>query len=271
MTAETTHKSAAPEGPPVLTEIRDGIGILTMNRPRQLNLLTGEMISALQEGLQNFGANKAVRVIVLAAKGRGFCAGHDLKAMADAPEKEMNALFSHCEEMMNGMRRLPKPVIAQVQGIAAAAGVQLVASCDLVMASSEAVIGTTGIRAGLFCSVPMVPLSRVMQPRKTLEMLMTGEPISAEEAERGGLVNHVTAPEDLQAATMALAAKIAVHSPFAIGLGKEGFYKQLPLDYDAAYAVGKANMVRNAVAPDGREGMHAFLEKRPPKWQHQPE
>ncbi len=267
MTPETTAAPEDPQGPPVLTEIAAGIGVLTMNRPQGLNLLTRDMIAALHEGLRAFGADKAVRVIVLAAKGRGFCAGHDLKAMADAPEAEMTALFSQCEEMMNGIRHLPKPVIAQVQGMAAAAGVQLVASCDLVMASSDARFGTTGVRAGLFCSVPMVPLSRIMKPRKALEMLFTGEPIGAEEAEAGGLVNHVAAPEALEAETRALAGKIAVHSPFAIGLGKEGFYEQIGLDYDAAYAVGKKNMVRNAVAPDGREGMHAFLEKRPPTWQ----
>lgn len=267
MTGKKSAQPESPEGPLVLSEIGEGIGVLTMNRPRGLNLLTEEMIAALDEGLRACEADKAVRVIVLAAKGRGFCAGHDLKAMADAPEAEVVALFTQCEAMMNGIRHLSKPVIAQVQGVAAAAGMQLVASCDLVTASSEAKFGTTGIRSGLFCSLPMVPLSRVMNPRKALELLLTGELIGAEEAEAGGLVNRVAAPEALEGETRALAGKIAVHSPYAIGLGKEGFYEQIGLEYDAAYAVGKRNMVRNTVAPDGREGMHAFLEKRPPNWQ----
>ena len=185
-------------------------------------------------------------------------------------KEEINSLFSACSDMTESIGQGAKPVIAQVHAAAVAAGCQLVASCDLVMASSEAKFGTTGIKAGLFCSVPMVPLSRVVQPRKALELLFTGDVIDAQEAERIGLVNHVVAPDKLAEETRALAARIAAHSSFSITLGKQAFFRQMALNTHAAYELGREAMVSNALADDCIEGMSAFLEKRSPNYKHKP-
>ena len=252
--------------PAVLKAISNGIGTLTMNRGQRMNLMTLEMIEALEEGLRTFGEDPAVNVIVLASTGRAFCAGHDMKSMLGGKPDEVQALFDRCVVMMESIRLNPKPVIAQVQGVAVAAGCQLATSCDLVMASSEAVFGTTGIRSGLFCSTPMVPLSRVVPEKKALELLLTGETITAEAALAAGMVNHVVPVDQLEAETTGLAAKIAAHSPYALRLGKEAFYRQLHLDFPEAYQIGKSAMVKNVLAEDGQEGIASFVEKRPPNW-----
>jgi enoyl-CoA hydratase/carnithine racemase len=253
--------------PLLLRESADGIAVLTLNRPKVLNLLSRAMLLALREELAALAADPAVRVLVLAAKGPAFSAGHDLKELSDTPETDVTALFDLCTEVMEGIRLHPKPVIAQVQGIAAAAGCQLVATCDLAVAADTARFGTTGVKvAGLFCGTPMVPVSRAVPAKKALEMLLTGTLISAAEAERAGLVNRVVPADQVAEATMELASQIAGNSPYAVRLGKRAFYRQQGLDFEAAYDVGKGAIVENALAEDGQEGIQAFLEKRPPRY-----
>jgi len=263
---QTITQPTEDTAPFVLTHQVQGIGTITLNRPGKLNILTREMIAAIHTAIHQMAEDAAVRVIILAAEGKAFCAGHDLKEILGQPEAEIASLFNTCKDMMEGIRLASKPVIASVQGVAVAAGCQLVASCDLVMASSLANFGTTGIKAGLFCSTPMVPISRVVQPRKALEMLFTGDLVDATAAEEMGLVNHVVAPEELMARTQDLAARIAANSPYAIGLGKEAFYRQLGINHQAAYEIGVKAMVMNTQAEEGKEGMTAFLEKRTPNF-----
>lgn len=254
------------EAPLVLREQQGHVAVLTLNRPERMNVLTGAMLATLDGALQAAGEDPAVRVIVLGATGRAFSAGHDLAELADAPQADVEALFTQCTRMMERVRRNPKPVIARVQGVAAAAGCQLVASCDLAVAADTARFGTTGVKAGLFCSTPMVPLSRVAPAKKSLEMLLTGRLVSAAEAEAIGLVNRVVPADELDEATRALAGEIAANSPYAVQLGKRAFYEQQPLDYEGAYAVGQRAIVENTVHADGQEGIHAFLNKRPARW-----
>ena len=262
----TPSAHAAGDPPLLLADVAAGIGTLTLNRPRQLNVLTRAMLTALAAQLEAWREERAVRVIVLAGQGKAFSAGHDLKELADTPREDVQSLFDLCTEVMEAVRLHPKPVIAQVGGIAAAAGCQLVASCDLAVASEQARFGTTGIKAGLFCSTPMVPLSRVVPHKKALEMLLTGDLIDAAEAERVGLVNRVVPHEALGEATRELAGRIAARSPYAVRLGKAAYHRQRALDMAEAYAVGKAAIVSNTLAPDGQEGIAAFLEKREPDY-----
>jgi enoyl-CoA hydratase/carnithine racemase len=267
MTDVHTPPGAATGEPPLLrAEIAAGIGTVTLSRPDQLNVLTRAMLTALLTQLDAWREERAVRVIVLAGEGKAFSAGHDLKELAARPRGEVESLFALCTETMEAVRLHPRPVIAQVGGIAAAAGCQLVASCDLAVASERARFGTTGIKAGLFCSTPMVPLSRVVPHKKALELLLTGDLIDAAEAERVGLVNHVVPHERLAAATRELAERIAARSPYAVALGKQAYYRQRALDVSGAYAVGQAAIVENTLAPDGQEGIAAFLEKREPRY-----
>jgi enoyl-CoA hydratase/carnithine racemase len=251
---------------PVLVRQEAGIGFITLNRPAKRNNFSSEVLGLLREALDAFAADKSVRAIIIAAEGPVFSSGHNMKEFVGADRDAAGAVFAASSKLMADLQRLPKPVIAQVAGLASAAGCQLVASCDLVVAASTARFQTPGVMIGLFCSTPMVPLSRTVPPKIAMEMLLTGEPISAEEAERHGLVNRVVPPEKLEAETLALARQIIQYSGSTIALGKEAFYKQLPLDLDAAYEVGKEAITRNAMDPDGQEGMRAFLEKRPPKW-----
>ncbi len=267
MTDLHPQPGATGEGPPLLlTDVRSGVGIVTLNRPDDMNVLTRAMLHALNAQLAAWRADKAVRVIVLAAQGRAFSAGHDLKELSGQPEADVQGLFDLCTEVMEGVRLHPKPVIAAVQGVAAAAGCQLVATCDLAVAADTARFGTTGIKSGLFCSTPMVPLSRVVPAKKALEMLLTGDLIDAQAALAAGLVNRVVPAEELEAATLELAGRIAARSPYAVQLGKRAFHAQQPLEMSAAYDVGRAAIVENALAPDGQEGMAAFLEKREPRF-----
>ena len=255
------------EEPILLREDRDGIATLTLNRPSQWNALSGALLEALQTAWDEIGADPAVRAVILAGNGRGFCSGHDLKEIRElANEEAIEALFRQCSRMMMAIAAIPQPVIARVHGTATAAGCQLVAACDLAVASSEARFATPGVNIGAFCATPAVALGRNVGRKHALEMLLTGEAIDAARAERIGLVNRVVAPEGLVAETDALAHRIASRSPRAIASGKEMFYRQLELGTADAYALASGVIAHDFVGDDGREGVAAFLEKRTPVW-----
>jgi len=252
---------------PLLRHDEAGVAWLTLNRPTALNALSVAMLAALAETLDALAEDPAVRVVVIGGAGPGFCAGHDLREMrANPAEDVIAALFAQCSAVMTRIVRLPKPVIARVHGIATAAGCQLVASCDLAVASEKARFGTSGINVGLFCSTPMVALSRVVPRKVALEMLLTGDLIDAARAREIGLVNRVVAPDDLDATVAALAARIAGKSAHAIALGKDAFYRQAEMDLDAAYRYAAGVMTCNMMAHDAGEGIDAFLAKRAPTW-----
>jgi enoyl-CoA hydratase/carnithine racemase len=253
--------------PLVLYQAADGIATLTLNHPEKRNALSRAMLAGLKEQLRRAAEDRQVRVVVLRAEGPVFSSGHDLRELVGGQEPDYAALFALCTEVMELVRRLPKPVIAQVHGMATAAGCQLVATCDLVVASENATFATPGVKIGLFCTTPAVALVRAVPAKKALEMLLTGQPIGAREAERVGLVNRVVPPEKLAEETLALARQILSASGYTVGVGKEAFYRQLPLDYPEAYAVAQEVMVENTLARDAQEGMRAFLEKRPPRWE----
>jgi enoyl-CoA hydratase/carnithine racemase len=253
----------------VLLEERGAHGVLRliMNRPAARNALSMELMTALIEALDRAEADKETRVVVIAGAGIGFCPGHDLREMISEHSAEAYArIFDRCSEMMQKIVRLKKPVIAEVHGIATAAGCQLVASCDLAVATEDARFATSGINVGLFCSTPMVALSRVVGRKAAMEMLLTGDFIDAETAKTWGLVNQIVPREKLREATDALAHKIAAKSAVAIALGKEAFYRQIEMDLSAAYAYTSDVMTRNMLAHDAEEGIDAFIEKRKPVW-----
>lgn len=253
--------------PILLREDADGIATLTLNRPTQYNALSEAMLAELQQALDSIADDDAVRVVILAASGKAFCAGHDLKEMRQSEDRAYHqALFDRCGRVMLSITRLPQPVIARVNGIATAAGCQLVANCDLAVASSEARFAVSGINLGLFCSTPAVPLSRNLPRKRAMEMLLTGDFATAEQARDWGLVNAVVPPAELEAATHELAQKIAAKSSHAVRLGKEMFYRQLPLDLSEAYAYASERMACNMDSHDAREGIDAFIEKRKPSW-----
>ena len=256
--------------PLLLRSDADGIATLTLNRPAQYNALSEELLNSLQYELDQIARNDAVRVVIIGAEGKAFCAGHDLKEMRASEDRAVHqALFDKCGRMMVSINRLPQPVIARVNGIATAAGCQLVANCDLAVASEDARFAVSGINVGLFCSTPAVPLSRNLLRKQAMQMLLTGDFISASEAMVYGLVNEVVPPEELESATHSLAAKIAAKSAHSIRLGKEMFYKQLPMDLADAYAYASERMACNMDSHDAREGIDAFIEKRKPKWNNQ--
>jgi len=261
-----------PTATPLLPA-RDGqVLTLTMNRPEARNALSESLMRALQLSLDEGVEDRSVKTIILAAKGPAFSAGHDLKEMtarrsdADRGLAYYRQLFAQCSRLMQTIVRHPKPVIAQVQAVATAAGCQLVASCDLVVASSEARFATPGVNIGLFCSTPMVALSRAVGRKAAMEMLLTGEAISAEEAKRIGLINRVVAPSDLEKETMALARFIAAKPTATLKIGKAAFQHQLELSLSSAYDYVDEVMVQNMLHREAQEGIGAFLEKRPPKW-----
>ena len=257
-----------PAEPVLLRHDQDGIAWLTLNRPAQRNALSVELMGALQDQIDAIAKDRAVKVVVIAGAGPGFCAGHDLKEMRANPGRQhYEALFAQCSRLMTSIARLPKPVIARVHGIAAAAGCQLVASCDLAVASSEARFAVNGINIGLFCSTPMVALTRAVGRKPAMEMLLTGDLVSAEHAKAIGLINRVVAPERLDDEVGALASQIAGKLPLAVAIGKEAFYRQAELGLDAAYAYTSEVMTKNMLARDTEEGIDAFIEKRAPKWQ----
>jgi len=255
---------------PVLLEERDAAGILrlTMNRPAARNALSMKLMGALIVALDRAETDSETRLVVIAGAGAGFCPGHDLREMRQDPSREAYAaIFARCGEMMQKIVRLPKPVIAEVHGIATAAGCQLVASCDLAVATDDARFATSGINVGLFCSTPMVALSRAIGRKAAMEMLLTGDFIDAATAKALGLVNDVVPVAELRAATDALANKIAAKSMAAIGLGKTAFYRQIEMDLSAAYAYTSEVMTQNMQIHDAEEGIDAFIEKRKPVWE----
>ena len=237
---------------------------LTLNRPERRNALSLEMLGALEGELASVPSES--RVVVLAGAGPAFSAGHDLGEMIDRPVDFYAELFDACVAVMERIHRIPQPVIARVHGVATAAGCQLVATCDLVVASTDAVFATPGVKIGLFCSTPMVPISRAVGRKRAMEMLLTGEPIDAHTAAEWGLVNRVVEPAALDREVEELAARITRYSGRVIGLGKEAFWTQTELDEHRAYDLTKAVMTANARMADAQEGMGAFLDKRQPDW-----
>ena len=245
----------------------EGVVTLTLNRPAQYNALSADMLDALQAALDDIDSDPAQRVVIIAANGKAFCAGHDLKEMRSSEEREFHqALFDKCEHMMLTINRLRQPVIARVHGIATAAGCQLVANCDLAVVADEARFAVSGINVGLFCSTPAVPLSRNIGRKQALHMLLTGDFISAQTALQYGLVNEVVPAAELESATQALAQKIVARSAHAIALGKDMFYRQLTMDLADAYAYAGERMACNMDSKDAREGIDAFIQKRKPVW-----
>ena len=251
----------------LLREDRDGVCVLTMNRPQQMNLLTSEMLDALQESFDAIAQDKRVRVVVLAGSGKGFCAGHDIKEIRALKEQpKIEELFAKCSRMMQTITALPQPVIARVQGAAAAAGCQLVAQCDLAVASDQAKFTTPGVTWGFFCSTPGVAVGRNLSRKRAMEMLLTGDLVDAHKALEWGLVNRVVPASDLDKAVMELAAKIAEKPPVTLATGKRAFYEQMDLGTAKAYELASCAISASFAHEEGRQGMEAFLEKRkPPK------
>src|SRR5690606_1733912 len=251
----------------ILPRLDGRVAVVSMNRPERRNALSEEHMRELTDFLKAVGGSREVSVVILKGEGPAFCAGHDLSEMVDRDISFYRHLFDVCTELMETIQAIPQPVIAQVHGMATAAGCQLVAACDLAIAAEDAKFATPGVKIGLFCSTPMVALSRAVGRKKAMEMLLTGEPISAELAVQIGLINKAVPKEKLSEETMALAQKIAAASRFTVGIGKQAFYRQLEMPQDMAYAYTKEVMSLNATALDAQEGMCAFLEERTPKWQ----
>ena len=245
----------------------NGVAFLTLNRPEQRNPLSSEAMREVTAALRKLGGDDTTRVVVIRAEGSVFSAGHDLKEMIGRTLEDEQAIFDTCVEMMQTVQDIPQPVIASVQGAAVAAGCQLAASCDLVVASSDAVFGTPGVKIGLFCSTPMVALSRTIGRKRALQMLLTGDTIDAATAADWGLVNIVVPAAKLADETTALARKITQASPLTVKIGKQAFYRQIELPQNQAYEAMADTMAANAVTCDAQEGMQAFVEKWAPQWQ----
>ncbi len=250
-------------------ETKYPIRILTLANPRHRNPLSSELMSAITGAMRDIGNDEAVRAVILAAEGPVFSAGHDLREMQGGDLNRYRRLFDGCTEMMSAIQSIPQPVIAEVDGVATAAGCQLVATCDLALASPESKFATPGIKIGLFCSTPMVALTRNIGRKRALQMLMTGEMIDANQAADWGLVNRVVPGHRLREETLKLAGDIASASSLVVGLGKQAFYSQIDMDQAKAYGYVKEVMTMNALAADAQEGMCAFLEKRKPVWTDQ--
>ena len=264
MTAADTQNDASL----LLRTDRDGIARLTLNRPRARNALSMGLMTALRKALEEIENDDTVRVVVIAANGPGFCAGHDLKEVRANPGRQAyEALFKECSDLMLAITQLPKPVIGRVHGIATAAGCQLVATCDLAVAAEEAKFATPGVNIGLFCSTPMVAVSRNVPRKQTMEMLLIGEPISAQRAREYGLVNRVVPADQLDKEVEDLARTIVSKSPLTLAIGKEAYYRQLELGLSEAYDYASEVMTRNMLARDAEEGIDAFIEKREPSWE----
>jgi enoyl-CoA hydratase/carnithine racemase len=257
--ATTEHRSLRLERSGAATTV-------VLDRPERRNALSLELMQELTAVLRELGADPEVRAIVLGGAGPAFSAGHDLSEMVGREAAFYDQLFQVCVELMETIHRVPQPVIARVHGMATAAGCQLVAACDLAVAAEGARFATPGVRIGLFCSTPMVPLSRAIGRKRALEMLLTGEPIDAATARDYGLVNRVVPDDQLDAAVAALVERVAASSPLTLRIGKEAFYRQVELAEGDAYELTREVMARNAEAADAQEGMGAFLEKRAPRW-----
>lgn len=262
--ADTATQAPAPY---VLRDDREGVTTLTLNRGERFNPLSEEMLAALQSEIDAIAADPAVRVVVIAAQGKAFCAGHDLKQMRASPSAAYyKRLFDQCSKLMLSIQQMPQPVIARVQGIATAAGCQLVAMCDLAVASSEARFAVSGVNYGLFCSTPSVGLSRNVPRKQAMEMLLTGDFIDARTALERGLVNRVVAPEALDEEVGRLVASILAKPAVAIAMGKQMFYRQAEMGIAAAYQLAGETMACNMMDEAALEGVQAFIEKRPPAW-----
>ncbi|MGZ2255657.1 enoyl-CoA hydratase [Roseobacter sp. A03A-229] len=258
---------------PVLLDRAEGIATITLNRPKSLNALSEDMLAALQATLDDIATDRETRAVILRGAGNHFCAGHNLKEMtarradADGGKAYFNGLFATCSKMMLSIVNLPQPVIAEVQGIATAAGCQLVATCDLAVASETATFATSGVNIGLFCSTPMVALSRNLSRKQAMEMLLLGEFQSAERAAEMGLINQVVSQAELSAAARVMAAKIVSKAPVAVKIGKQAFYEQADMGLTDAYAYTGAGMAENMLARDTERGIEAFIAKKPmPEW-----
>ncbi len=251
----------------ILRSVEGGVVTLTLNRPTARNALSRPLMADFQANLDEIAENEEIKVVVIAGMGQAFCAGHDLKEIRSNNRREIfDGLLAQCSTLMTSIVRLPKPVIARVHGIATAAGCQLVASCDMAIASENATFATPGVNIGLFCSTPMVAVSRAVPRKQTMEMLLTGEEISANTAKDFGLVNKVVPAKELELVTSGLASKIASKSPLTLRVGKEAFYRQLEMDLDAAYRYTSEVMAQNMMAADAQEGIDAFMQKRDPVW-----
>jgi enoyl-CoA hydratase/carnithine racemase len=261
-----------PDAPILLRETVGSVAVLTLNRPAARNSLSEALIASLHAALTEIADDATVRALVIAAQGPAFCAGHDLKELtarrsdADGGRAYFAEIMNACSAMMQAIVNLPKPVIASVQGVATAAGCQIVASCDLAIASEAASFATPGVDIGLFCSTPMVALSRNVPRKQAMEMLLTGEPVTAARAREIGLVNQVVPPGAERAAALALAEKVALKSAHTVKLGKAAFYRQAEMGLADAYRYAAEVMTENMMARDAEEGICAFIEKREPKW-----
>ncbi|HEX3466118.1 MAG TPA: enoyl-CoA hydratase [Candidatus Elarobacter sp.] len=244
----------------------DGIATVTLNRPEKRNALSLDVMRELIAAFEAIGADRSAKVVILRGLGPAFSAGHDLREMLERSVAEYRLVFDTCVRLMEALQSIPQPVIAEIAGIATAAGCQLVATCDLAVASSEAKFATPGVKIGLFCTTPMVALTRAIGRKRAMEMLLTGEMIDARTAAEWGLVNRVVDSNELHDETLKLARRIASAAGFVVGLGKAAFYAQIDLDQPKAYAYAKEVMSMNALAEDAQEGMDAFVSKRPPAW-----
>ncbi|WP_010588210.1 enoyl-CoA hydratase [Schlesneria paludicola] len=250
----------------LLVETNAGVTKVTLNRPERRNALSSALLTELGATLERLADDVLTRVVVLASSGPVFSSGHDLGEMVGRSESEYQELFSRCSAVMQQLRKLPQPVLARVQGLATAAGCQLVAACDLAVAANEAKFATPGVKIGLFCSTPMVPLVRAIPAKAAMEMLMTGVPIPAQRALELGLVNRVVAADELDTVIKQMTDAIVASSPMTIRLGKRAFYDQLHLDEPSAYVRATQVMTDNAMKHDAQEGISAFLQKRPAQW-----
>jgi enoyl-CoA hydratase/carnithine racemase len=242
------------------------LGIITLNRPDRRNALSLDLMLELIRCLDEIGLETGIRAVILAAAGKVFSSGHDLSEMVGRTVNDYRRIFDVCTELMTKIQSIPQPVIAQVQGIATAAGCQLVATCDLAIASEQAQFATPGVKIGLFCTTPMVALSRAVGRKRAMEMLLTGKLVDAATAAEWGLVNRVVPADQLESETRRLACQIAEASGFTVGLGKQAYYTQIDLDQPKAYAYAKEVMTMNSLAHDAQEGISAFLEKRVACW-----
>lgn len=240
--------------------------VVTLNRPQRRNALSLGLMRELIARLDGIAAEGEIRAVILAASGKVFCSGHDLSEMTGGSVTEYRTLFDVCAQLMEKIQSIPQPVIAEVQGVATAAGCQLVATCDLAVASEQAAFATPGVKIGLFCTTPMIALTRAVGRKRAMEMLMTGRMVDAATAADWGLVNRVAPVAELSTETRRLAAQVADASSFTVGLGKQAFYTQIDLDQPKAYAYAKEVMTMNSLAADAQEGISAFLEKRVPCW-----
>ena len=250
----------------VLFEVVDSIAVLTLNNPSRRNALSSQLLETLTDLLKRIKEDPTIRVVVLRSQGPVFSSGHDLNELVNGDEESYSSIFAACTEVMEAIRLLPKPVIAQIHGLATAAGCQLVATCDLAIASEDASFATPGVQIGLFCTTPGVAVSRAVAPKKAMEMLLTGTPVPAREAVEYGLINRVVPLEELQDRVMALAHQISGASSQTLAIGKPAFYKQLEMDRSVAYKMAERVMVENLLAEDAQEGISAFLQKRKPEW-----